>query len=104
MIGKEDADGLIKPKAFIVLKNGYTADEGLFDNLKAHVKERADPETLRLLQSALEETWDTLRPDERARTSKAVVAQRIIMAILAGERDEARLRIEAVSGAVTSAL
>ncbi|MGB8758009.1 MAG: hypothetical protein WCD26_20540 [Pseudolabrys sp.] len=62
------------------------------------------PETLRLLQSALEETWDTLRPDERARTSKAVVAQRIIMAILAGERDEARLRIEAVSGAVTSAL
>ena len=57
-----------------------------------------NPETLRLLQSALEETWDTLRPDERARTSKAVVAQRIIMAILAGERDEARLRIEAVSG------
>ena len=43
MIGKEDADGLIKPKAFIVLKNGYTADEGLFDNLKAHVKERAGP-------------------------------------------------------------
>ena len=62
------------------------------------------PETLRLLQSVLEEIWDTLRPDERARTSKAVVAQRIIMAILAGERDEARLRIEAVSGAVTSAL
>ena len=43
VIGKEDADGLIKPKAFIVLKNGYTADEGLFDNLKAHVKERAGP-------------------------------------------------------------
>ena len=63
-----------------------------------------EPETLRLLQSVLEETWDTLRPDERARTSEAVVAQRITMAILAGERDEARLRIEAVSGAVTSAL
>jgi len=62
------------------------------------------PETLKLLQSVLEETWETLRSDERARTSKAVVAQRIIMAILAGERDEARLRIEAVSGAVTSAL
>ena len=27
VIGKEDADGLIKPKAFIVLKNGYAADE-----------------------------------------------------------------------------
>ncbi|MGB9061319.1 MAG: hypothetical protein WCC50_22655 [Pseudolabrys sp.] len=62
------------------------------------------PETLRLLQSVLEENLGHARPDERARTSKAVVAQRIIMAILAGERDEARLRIEAVSGAVTSAL
>ena len=62
------------------------------------------PETLSLLQSVLKESWNTLRPDERARTSKAVVAQRIIMAILAGEHDEARLRIEAVSGAVTSAL
>ena len=27
VIGKEDADGLVKPKAFIVLKNGYVADE-----------------------------------------------------------------------------
>jgi len=43
VIGREDADGLIKPKAFIVLKNGYSADEGLFDNLRAHVKEQAGP-------------------------------------------------------------
>ena len=28
VIGKEDGDGLIKPKAFIVLKNGYAADDG----------------------------------------------------------------------------
>ena len=41
VIGKEDADGLIKPKAFIVLKNGYAADEGLFETLKLHVKETA---------------------------------------------------------------
>ena len=27
VIGKEDADGLIKPKAFIVLQDGYAADE-----------------------------------------------------------------------------
>ena len=32
VIGKEDADGLIKPKAFIVLKNGYAADDGLLEN------------------------------------------------------------------------
>jgi 4-hydroxybenzoate-CoA ligase len=43
VIGKEDADGLVKPKAFIVLKTGYTADDGLFETLKAHVKERAGP-------------------------------------------------------------
>jgi 4-hydroxybenzoate-CoA ligase len=43
VIGKEDADGLIKPKAFIVLKNGYTADDGLFETLKGHVKDRAGP-------------------------------------------------------------
>ena len=43
VIGKEDGDGLIKPKAFIVLKNGYAADERLFETLRAHVKERAGP-------------------------------------------------------------
>ncbi|HEY6993761.1 MAG TPA: benzoate-CoA ligase family protein [Xanthobacteraceae bacterium] len=41
VIGKEDGDGLVKPKAFIVLKNGYAADERLFETLRAHVKERA---------------------------------------------------------------
>ncbi len=43
VIGRKDADGLLKPKAFIVLKKGYMADEHLFDALKAHVKERAGP-------------------------------------------------------------
>jgi 4-hydroxybenzoate-CoA ligase len=41
VIGKQDADGLVKPKAFIVLRNGYTANDGLLETLKAHVKERA---------------------------------------------------------------
>jgi 4-hydroxybenzoate-CoA ligase len=43
VIGKEDGDGLVKPKAFIVLKHGYCADEKLFDLLRLHVKERAGP-------------------------------------------------------------
>jgi 4-hydroxybenzoate-CoA ligase len=43
VIGKTDGDGLIKPKAFIVLKNGYGADEELFETLRLHVKERAGP-------------------------------------------------------------
>jgi 4-hydroxybenzoate-CoA ligase len=43
VIGKEDADGLVKPKAFIVLKSGYVADDSLFEKLKVHVKEQAGP-------------------------------------------------------------
>ena len=43
VVGKEDSDGLIKPKAVIVLKNGYVADEQLLETLRSHVKERAGP-------------------------------------------------------------
>ena len=40
VIGKEDADGLVKTKAFVVLKPGASATE---DELKAFVKERLAP-------------------------------------------------------------
>ena len=43
VIGKEDSDGLIKPKAFIVLRNGYAADERLIETLRVHVKACAGP-------------------------------------------------------------
>ncbi len=43
VIGKEDADGLIKPKAFVVLNNGFAADDRLLETLKGYVKERAGP-------------------------------------------------------------
>jgi 4-hydroxybenzoate-CoA ligase len=43
VIGKEDTDGLIKPKAFIVLRNGYEADERLIETLRVHVKQCAGP-------------------------------------------------------------
>ncbi len=43
VIGKEDADGLIKPKAFIVLRNGYAADDSLIETLRVHVKACAGP-------------------------------------------------------------
>ena len=41
VIGKQDADGLVKPKAFIVLKTGFVADESLLESLKIHVKKHA---------------------------------------------------------------
>jgi benzoate-CoA ligase len=40
VIGKEDADGLVKTKAFVVLKTGGSADEA---ELKAFVKDRLAP-------------------------------------------------------------
>jgi 4-hydroxybenzoate-CoA ligase len=43
VIGKEDTDSLIKPKAFVVLRPGVTADSTLFEELKAHVKATAGP-------------------------------------------------------------
>jgi 4-hydroxybenzoate-CoA ligase len=43
VIGKADADGLIKPKAFIVLRNGFAADERLIETLRVHVKQCAGP-------------------------------------------------------------
>ncbi len=43
VVGKQDADGLIKPKAFIVLNSGFAADDALIETLRGHVKARAGP-------------------------------------------------------------
>src|SRR6476620_12387904 len=55
VIGKEDGDGLTKPKAFIVLKNGYAANELLVDALSSNVKEPAGPWKY--------QRWIEVRPD-----------------------------------------
>jgi benzoate-CoA ligase family protein len=43
VVGKEDRDRLIKPKAFVVLRDGRSASESLVDELKAHVKATIAP-------------------------------------------------------------
>ncbi len=43
VIARADEEGLLKPKAFVVLKGGHQADDRLFDALKEHVKARAGP-------------------------------------------------------------
>lgn len=43
VVGKEDTDGLVKPKAFVVLKPGQTESDALFEALRAHVKATAGP-------------------------------------------------------------
>ncbi len=43
VIGRADANGLIKPKAFVVLREGRAPSAALADELKAHVKAVAGP-------------------------------------------------------------
>ena len=43
VVGAEDADGLTKPKAFVVLQPGQVAGAGLDGELKAFVKDRLAP-------------------------------------------------------------
>ena len=43
VVGHPDEAELIKPKAFVVLKEGYSADAELAARLKDHVKERLAP-------------------------------------------------------------
>jgi benzoate-CoA ligase family protein len=43
VVGKEDNDGLIKPKAFVVLREGLLASESLAEELKTHVKTTIAP-------------------------------------------------------------
>lgn len=43
VVGKPDEEGLLKPHAFIVLREGVVADAALLAALKMHVKERAGP-------------------------------------------------------------
>jgi benzoate-CoA ligase len=43
VVGHQDDDGLVKPRAFIVLKSGRQTSAALVDELKAFVKERLAP-------------------------------------------------------------
>jgi len=43
VVGHEDDDRLVKPKAFVVLKEGYTASPVLEDELKGFVKDKIAP-------------------------------------------------------------
>ena len=41
VVPKEDSDGLIKPRAIVVLKPGVVAGDALIASLKEHVKAKA---------------------------------------------------------------
>ncbi len=43
VVGRKDEDGLVKPAAYVVLRNGFTSSEALSALLKQHVKSRLAP-------------------------------------------------------------
>jgi hypothetical protein len=55
-----------------------------------------DPETIALLRMVLDAAWDALLPEQQARTSKSILAQRMLKLAAQGERDPIRLRTRAV--------
>ena len=63
-----------------------------------------DPETIELMRSALELAWASLAPEQQARTSQSLLAQRILSVVAQGERDPARLRVRALVGIASSGL
>jgi len=57
-----------------------------------------NPETLKLLRSVLDDVWGTLTAEERAQTTKSLVASRILEVAATGELDPVRLRAAAKLG------
>jgi hypothetical protein len=70
---------------------------GVDDPRKLRIVMYFDPATVALLRTILDHAWASLPPSEQARTSRSVLAERILKAASQGERDPERLRIRAIS-------
>jgi hypothetical protein len=51
-----------------------------------------DPETLSLLRKTLDDAWERLGPEQKAMTSRTLLAERILQSAAKGERNPERLR------------
>jgi hypothetical protein len=56
------------------------------------------------MRSAVDEAWSLMRPEERAQSSKSLLAIRVLEAAAGGERDPAKLRAQALLHIVSSKL
>jgi len=61
-----------------------------------------DPETIEILRISLDDAWSRLTPEQQSRTSKTMLAERILRAATGGERDPVRLRTYALVSVVSS--
>jgi hypothetical protein len=60
-----------------------------------------DPETVALLKSVLDDAWASLDQEQRAHWTPNELAKRIVKLARRGERDPARLRMFALTEAVS---
>jgi hypothetical protein len=59
-----------------------------------------DPETVQILQDALDEAWASLVPAQQTPATKSEMAKRILAAADEGERDPAKLKSLALINAL----
>ena len=62
-----------------------------------------DPETVAILQTALDDAWNALSPARRTQMTRTEIASRILKCASGGERDPAKLRAAAVTTIVAGA-
>ena len=55
-----------------------------------------DPQTIEMLVRTLALAWQSLSPEQRAYTSRLVMAKQMLKAAAKGERDPVRLRASAI--------
>jgi len=68
------------------------------------VRNKYPPEIMDAMRSAVDEAWSLMRPEERAKSSKSLLAIRVLEAAEGGERDPDKLRAQALLHVVSSKL
>ncbi len=63
-----------------------------------------DPHTVKMMQTVLDEAWISLQPEQRARSSRTLLATLILDTVAAGERNPALVRAKAVTRLVAGTL
>ena len=56
------------------------------------VRNKYPPEIIHAMRSAVDEAWSLMRPEERAKSSKSLLAIPVLEAAAGGERDPDQLR------------
>jgi hypothetical protein len=74
----------------------YVKEGSVDDPWKLSIVMYFDRETVALLRTTLDRAWASLPPGQQARTSRSVLAERILKAAAKGKRDPDRLRARAL--------